>query len=131
MCTVGVLNSIVFGVNENALKLISNITKRKSTDWDIFLAGCTAGLVSSPILAPVELIKTQLQVQDRKHKTYTSTWDCIQKIHNIHGIRGLFKGTSITIIRDAPTYGVYFVSYEWFHKKFGDSSISILISGGN
>ena len=118
-------------MNENALKFISKTTKReKSNDFDIFFAGCTAGLVNSPILAPVELIKTQLQVQDRKHKTYKSTLDCIQKIYQIHGIRGVFKGTWITIIRDSPSYGLYFVSYEWFHKKLGDNNLSILFSGG-
>lgn len=131
MCSVGVINSIVFGVNENALKLISKITKQeKPTNRDIFLAGSAAGLVNSPFLSPVELVKTQLQVQDRKKKTYTSTWDCVQKILRVHGLRGLCRGTWITIIRDSPTYGVYFVTYEWFHRKLGDNSISILFSGG-
>lgn len=33
------------------------------------------------------------------------------------GLKGLYKGLLISILRDVPSYGVYFGTYEYFKYK--------------
>lgn len=57
-------------------------------------------------------IRLQNQTGDRKKAIYRGSLDCIQKIYRAEGSRGLFRGLSVTLIRETPSYGAYFASYE-------------------
>merc|ERR1719259_336324 len=55
---IGLINALVFGVESQALTAIGNETMYKH-----FLSGCFAGAVQAFVTSPVELAKTQMQVQ--------------------------------------------------------------------
>lgn len=76
----GLVNSVVFGVNGNTMRFIQNNFREDVTEnhrsvrfccnaenlhsyWhvDCFLSGCVAGIFSTLINIPVELVKTVLQ----------------------------------------------------------------------
>lgn len=45
-------------------------------------------------------------------KIYSGPWDCMSKIARTSGIRGIFKGQNIAVLREFQAYGCYFVTFE-------------------
>ena len=43
------------------------------------------------------------------------------KVYNVEGIKGYYRGFWVTFIRDVPSWGVYFYSYEVFKKLINRS----------
>jgi solute carrier family 25 carnitine/acylcarnitine transporter 20/29 len=96
----------------------------------VFFAGAFSGLINSFLSCPIELLKIRLQNQ-AKEKLYNGNIDLIKKIWARNGWKGFYKGLGITIIRETPSYGVYFASYELLTNSIGsDSSTALLIAGG-
>lgn len=53
---------------------------------------------------------------------YTGSLDAGQKIYQKHGLRGIWKGWTATMIRDVSFYGLYFTFYEILCKSMkGDN----------
>ena len=73
-------------------------------------AGMLAGVATTVIMAPGERIKCLLQTSGDKYK---STWDCMKAVYREGGIRGVYRGSAATLLRDVPGTGAYFASYEW------------------
>ncbi|TRY87841.1 hypothetical protein DNTS_007649, partial [Danionella cerebrum] len=43
---------------------------------------------------------------------YAGPMDCVKQLYRQNGIRGLYKGTALTLMRDVPASGMYFMTYE-------------------
>ena len=44
--------------------------------------------------------------------------ECLVKIYrHENGLRGVFRGLNLTILREGPSFAVYFSSYEYLCKK--------------
>uniref|UniRef100_A0A1B6M8Q4 Mitochondrial basic amino acids transporter n=2 Tax=Graphocephala atropunctata TaxID=36148 RepID=A0A1B6M8Q4_9HEMI len=126
MAGVALVNAIVFGVYGNVQRSMAN----PETLQSIFLAGASSGLVQSVISSPVELVKTRVQISNQ----YRGTLDCFFKTYKQEGIRGVFKGQSITGVRDFLGYGLYFASYEALTRRQpGEAPVgtpTMLMAGG-
>jgi len=48
---------------------------------------------------------------------YSGSMDAAKQIYLSQGIRGIFKGTNITLLRESFTYGIYFWTYESLMRK--------------
>ncbi|XP_067833122.1 mitochondrial carnitine/acylcarnitine carrier protein-like [Heptranchias perlo] len=80
----------------------------------LFMAGMLSGVFSTAIMTPVERIKCLLQIQASSGDTrYTGPGDCVRQLYRGSGVAGVYKGTGLTLLRDVPATGVYFLSYEW------------------
>jgi len=102
--------------------------------FQIFFAGNVAGFFSSLILIPTERIKCLVQAQPLEvnfdqsknaikiEKKYSGTIDCLKKVYKEGGIRSVYKGTILTLLRDVPSTGFYFVTYEFLKEKFNLNS---------
>ena len=95
----------------------------------MFCAGAFSGFINSFLSCPIELVKIRLQNQS-KERLYNGNIDLIRKIWVSDGWQGFYRGLGITIIRETPSYGVYFASYEYFSNSVGDSTTSLLMAGG-
>lgn len=42
---------------------------------------------------------------------------CLQEVFQQGGIRGVFRGTTITVLREVPGFGAYVLIYEWCTRK--------------
>lgn len=63
------------------------------------IAGLLAGFSVSFFAAPIEHIKSRLQVQySKSQRFYTGPIDCIMKIYTHHGLRGIYHGLIATLI---------------------------------
>ncbi|XP_072437938.1 protein kinase, cAMP-dependent, regulatory, type II, alpha A isoform X2 [Chiloscyllium punctatum] len=80
----------------------------------LFAAGMLSGVFTTVIMAPGERIKCLLQIQAATgEKKYAGPLDCAKQIYKASGIRGIYKGTVLTLMRDVPASGMYFMTYEW------------------
>jgi len=122
-----------------------NLEKTGSEKLSIVQCGIAGSLTAFPcatFVAPSERIKCILQVQNNTGAgvKYNGSWDCARKLYNLGGIRSIYKGLGITILRDAPGNGVYFFTNELFRTMFAkglgyeDTKVlptsCILLSGG-
>ena len=118
------MNATIFTVNGAALKYY-NPDKLINHWW----SGCWAGLAQSIIISPVEMIKTQMQIQGIGKQVgaeYRGWRATCQHIYRHAGPGGFLKGISCCIVRDVPSFGAFFVTYEalvgrtnWLNYSFG------------
>eukprot|EP01102_Stenamoeba_stenopodia_P004920 TRINITY_DN15424_c0_g1_i1.p1 TRINITY_DN15424_c0_g1~~TRINITY_DN15424_c0_g1_i1.p1 ORF type:complete len:307 (-),score=57.46 TRINITY_DN15424_c0_g1_i1:234-1154(-) len=80
----------------------------------IFNAGCLSGVFTTAIMVPGERIKCLLQIQGGMSgpPKYAGPMDCAKQVFRESGIRGIYKGTAATMLRDVPGSGAYFAAYE-------------------
>lgn len=139
---VTIINTFLFGVYGFFLDLQTrgtNNSDESATLAQIFIAGSSSGLINSVISCPVELAKIQLQNQglDRFHTNphFKSPTQCLYHIFRNGGVMGLYRGFLATVIRETPSYGVYFASFEWLRRSFETEDASIgnlklMLAGG-
>ncbi|CAN6700916.1 unnamed protein product [Malus baccata var. baccata] len=110
----------------------------------VALGGFGTGAIQSLILSPVELVKIRLQLQrDAKSKphqlqSHNGPIDVAKSIMRAEGLRGIYRGLFITVLREAPSYGLYFWTYEYTREKLhpgcrktGEESLqTMLVAGG-
>ncbi|XP_064778031.1 mitochondrial carnitine/acylcarnitine carrier protein-like isoform X2 [Oncorhynchus masou masou] len=107
----------------------------------LFLSGCLAGVFTTVIVCPGERVKCLLQVQasgGQQAVRYAGPLDCALKLYKAQGIRSIYKGTTLTLIRDVPSNGAYFMAYDFLkHKMTAEgesvsqlSTPKILLCGG-
>ena len=107
--------------------------------WAYYVSGCVGGLTQTVVAAPTELVKCRLQVQQALRSTSTvatsssssvsgatiasnavssasqptTALSMCRHVYSQEGVRGLFRGYAATALRDTPSYGVYFLTYEY------------------
>jgi len=135
--SLAAINAIVFGVQGNVLRRMENPNSLKSH----FIAGASAGFLQCGICGPMELAKIRLQSQGEGMRkgtrgVYSGTVDCLRKIYQVEGIKGIGQGMNATIMREVPAFGCYFLTYEWLCRKlikegeYECSTPSLLLAGG-
>ncbi|XP_019501029.1 PREDICTED: solute carrier family 25 member 45 isoform X7 [Hipposideros armiger] len=98
--------------------------------------------VKAYCLAPFDLIKVRLQNQTEPRAQpgspppqYRGPVHCAASIFQEEGPRGLFRGAWALTLRDTPTLGIYFATYEWLCRQStpdgqNPSSATVLVAGG-
>ncbi|XP_077179790.1 mitochondrial basic amino acids transporter isoform X1 [Paroedura picta] len=130
------INALVFGVQGNTIRALRN-----DTPLNQFLAGSAAGAIQCVICCPMELAKTRMQLQGTgeyrlKSKNYKNSLDCLVKIYRKEGLKGINRGMLSTFLRETPSFGFYFLTYDYLTRYLGceaeDSYIipKLLLAGG-
>ncbi|ETV87669.1 hypothetical protein H257_01162 [Aphanomyces astaci] len=149
MTTVPLVNAVVFSAYEHAKAFLLtrrlNDTSGVLTNHEAMMAGAWAGFVNSIVVTPVELVKCHLQAQGEAIHTskneikFNGTLDCVKKVIQIDGVRGLWRGHVATMVREVPSYVGQFGTYELLQRVFsaqldGDngkvSPATTLLAGG-
>ena len=117
--SVPIVNAVVFGAYAQANWFIP--AEQSHLTW--MLAGSYAGLVNCSVVVPVELIKCKMQAQSHdphlgRDTHYHGSLDCAMQTYKQEGIRGLYKGGVITMMREIPGYASQFVAYEVAKEMF-------------
>lgn len=145
---LGLINAIIFGVQGEAVRRFNLIGLKGEC-----IAGGLAGAVQSFVCCPMELAKTRVQVQGINTKynhiffhslkensvlQYHGSIHCIKKVWQSEGLRGCFRGMSVTFLRDTPAFASYFGSFyllcDWLTPEGSSihhlSPMRLLIAGG-
>ncbi len=94
--------------------------------WINFISGGLAGTISSAVVQPLEVVKTQLQssVSRRMLNSLQKKADPIsicKEIYRIDGIKGFYRGLKPLIVGIIPTRGIYFWSYNSAKNMFNQT----------
>jgi len=143
------VNALIFGIHGNVKRILD---VKDPIRCELY-AGATAGFIESFVVAPMELVKTRMQLQgegeshgtSKSAKTcyrnkpylYSSPADCVRKIW-IHEnkLRGMYRGLGITLCREVPAFSLYFGSYFYLCDLLdatSDDAVNIaklLLAGG-
>lgn len=129
-------NAVVFQIYASLSKSFNTTKADEPPSYtNVALAGVGTGAIQTLLLCPVELLKIRLQLTSGPNiGPVTMAKDIFKK----EGIRGIYRGLSVTVLRDAPSHGVYFWTYEYMRERFhpgcrksGEESLStMLFSGG-
>ncbi len=108
----------------------------------IAIAGGLSAFPATAIMAPTERIKCLLQVQSHASgkPQYSGMTDCAIQVYRTGGIRSLYKGTALTLLRDGPGSVAWFSVYELVKSEMmriqgiDDSSklspLAVVVAGG-
>lgn len=118
---IGVCVSIQFGAMEFSKRFFGerNLARGEGgkdgltlSGGQLFVSGVFAGVANGFVSGPVEHIRIRLQTQSATNPVYAGPFDAMKKIYGGHGIAGIYKGQVITLWREAPGFGIYFLTYE-------------------
>ncbi|KAK5113536.1 hypothetical protein LTR62_003405 [Meristemomyces frigidus] len=84
-----------------------------------YAAGAFAGVANTILSSPIEHIRIRLQTQPHgANRLYSGPLDCITKLSRSPNIPlGLYRGTSVTLIREAQAYGFWFLTFEYLMQN--------------
>eukprot|EP00743_Colponemidia_sp_Colp-15_P006457 GILK01006949.1.p1 GENE.GILK01006949.1~~GILK01006949.1.p1 ORF type:complete len:382 (+),score=55.16 GILK01006949.1:1-1146(+) len=122
----GLRPTLIMAVPSNALYLVSYDGLKHRMD-DMFVGGKMAGYsplfagsfartFAATMVAPIELVRTRMQAQQRSSNG--SLYRAFQHIVNEEGIKSLWKGLGPTLLRDVPFSAVYWMSYETVKQQY-------------
>ncbi|KAI0475223.1 mitochondrial carrier domain-containing protein [Xylariaceae sp. FL0804] len=83
-------------------------------------AGAFAGVANSVLSGPIEHVRIRLQTQPHgPGKLYHGPLDCVRKLAQHGGgvTGGLYRGSAVTVLREAQAYGAWFLAFEWMMNR--------------
>lgn len=86
------------------------------------ICGALARTMSATFVAPIELMKTRLQSIPSDKSSTNMLRKLIQDLVSVlktKGVRSMFTGLEITLWRDVPFSGIYWLSYEVLKARIG------------
>mmetsp|Transcript_11312 Transcript_11312/g.20904 ORF Transcript_11312/g.20904 Transcript_11312/m.20904 type:complete len:286 (+) Transcript_11312:96-953(+) len=107
-----------------------------STLGTMFAGGFSA-LPGTALLVPGDRIKIILQAQDAANPKYNGPIDVAKSLWKEGGMRSLYKGSALTLLRDGPGSVAYYGAYDIMKQKMtaGDptaplSPFKVIFAGG-
>jgi solute carrier family 25 thiamine pyrophosphate transporter 19 len=126
---------ILFGTYESTRSSLTVYTSPRTAD---FLAGGIAGVISKSAVFPLDTIRKRLQVQGptreryihRDIPVYSGVGHCMKDILRHEGVRGLYKGLGIAVLKSGPSAAVTLWvfdgsqrAWEWINNRPGKGTI--------
>ncbi|KAJ9577486.1 hypothetical protein L9F63_005987, partial [Diploptera punctata] len=116
---------VYFVTYENLRLLIKDSRRGVQPFWGPLVAGATARFWAVSLVSPLELIRTKMQ---SKKVSYLEIAEALKSLLQYHGVRGLFKGLSSTLLRDVPFSAIYWFHYETFKSLLSQGAPSFTVS---
>ncbi|TGZ79086.1 mitochondrial carrier protein [Ascodesmis nigricans] len=123
---IGACVSVQFGAFYEAQRTLEswNKTHHPATPSlsfpQYYLAGAFAGLANTVLSSPIEHIRIRLQTQPHgANALYSGPLDCTRKLISQGGgiTHGLYRGSVITLVREAQAYGFWFLTFEYLMSR--------------
>ncbi|KAL8873681.1 MAG: hypothetical protein Q9174_000886 [Haloplaca sp. 1 TL-2023] len=119
-----------FGSYEFVLKALQPPSSAKGQDQlstptsHQLLAGASAGVMYNFVFFPADTIKSRMQTEELaassetspKGKPPTAFWHTGKELWRQQGLRGLYQGCGITVLRSAPSSAIIFATVEWLRR---------------
>lgn len=107
--------AIVFGAYGLAKRVLMADATGEPTLAVVWWAGCATGVATTAITTPIELVKARLQLQYNRAgeaARYRGFGHCMASVAREEGVRALFRGSVVTLWRDVPGTGAWFLANE-------------------
>ncbi|GMH71280.1 hypothetical protein TL16_g05610 [Triparma laevis f. inornata] len=131
----GLTPSLIMAVPSTAVYFTAYERLRQITDpsytWltsSPFLCGSFARTLSTTCVTPLELVRTRWMNISASVPGHTLT-DELRTIFLQSGFRGLFHGLNVTLMRDVPFSGVYWLSVEKLRQEGVGDFLGGMLSG--
>ena len=116
-------------------KVTSEVRVAESSNFvSSLIAGVGSGSLASVVCAPLDLVRTRMQVAGGLQGKSAKNAKIIQSIREIYrseGMRGCFRGLGATLATVPAFWGIYFPLYEYFKTRILDVSSSYYGDGGH
>ncbi|OMH85333.1 Mitochondrial carnitine/acylcarnitine carrier protein [Zancudomyces culisetae] len=107
------LNFLGYNMGQRlAVELLQGQKTGSLTTNQILFAGGFSAIPGTLLMAPMERIKCLLQVSGQGGVSYKGPLDAVVSVYKASGIRGLYTGSALTLLRDIPGSTTYFACYE-------------------
>ncbi|XP_056287865.1 calcium-binding mitochondrial carrier protein SCaMC-2-B isoform X2 [Pseudoliparis swirei] len=115
-------HSTIFDVGESLLVPDEFTAEEKITGmwWRHLVAGGGAGAVSRTCTAPLDRLKVLMQVHASKTNSMNITGGFVQMVRE-GGVRSLWRGNGINVIKIAPESAIKFMAYEQMKRLIGSN----------
>ncbi|KAK5852436.1 hypothetical protein PBY51_023905 [Eleginops maclovinus] len=122
-------HSTIFDVGESVLVPDEFTAEEKKTGmlWRHLVAGGGAGAVSRTCTAPLDRLKVLMQVHSSKSNSMRITGGFLQMIRE-GGVRSLWRGNGINVIKIAPESAIKFMAYEQIKRLMGSNNETLGIA---
>ncbi|KAI1499390.1 amino acid transporter arg-13 [Biscogniauxia marginata] len=122
-----------FGAKETTTKMFHLLNERSATSqsekdalatealpfWQQAVAGASAGMSYNFLFFPADTVKSRMQTSPvggtRQNRTF---WQEGKALWHQHGLRGLYRGCGITVLRSAPSSAFIFIVYDGLKQHF-------------
>lgn len=115
--------SVQFGAFHQARRVLESRNTAAGRPADLSYlqyaqAGAFAGVANTVLSAPIEHIRIRLQSQPHAaaDRLYSGPLDCVRKLGAAHPrgvVPAVYRGTGVTLFREAFAYGAWFTAFEW------------------
>lgn len=101
--------------------ITKKFTKADLATHELMISGAMAGVAYNVILFPADSIKSSMQTWAELNPSMPkpSFGAAAAQIWKTRGIRGMYAGLGITVMRSAPSSAMIFLLYEKLEKRFG------------
>lgn len=83
----------------------------------VFMAGALAGAAQSLVAAPMDSLKMKFHVQDLAHGKHTSMWSFASSTLKELGLKTVYRGFALTLVKDSLACGMFFGVFEWVKQQ--------------
>jgi len=84
--------------------------------WQQALAGASAGMSYNFLFFPADTIKSRIQTESTGKQL--KFWDEGRVLYRQYGVRGLYRGCGITVLRSAPSSAFIFIIFDALKMNF-------------
>jgi len=121
-------HSTIFDVGENLMVPDEFTTEEKTTGmmWRHLVAGGGAGAVSRTFTAPLDRLKVMMQVHGSRTNNMCIMSGFAQMVKE-GGMRSLWRGNGINVIKIAPESALKFMAYEQIKRLIGSDAVTLNI----
>lgn len=95
----------------------------ENVKFEHLVAGIAAGMTSTLVLHPLDLLKVRFAVNDGRHKScpkYNGIVNALTTIGRQEGIRGLYRGVTPNLAGAGSAWGLYFLFYNTIKSSLQD-----------
>ncbi|KAK5583671.1 hypothetical protein RB653_005269 [Dictyostelium firmibasis] len=92
----------------------NHLVNDKTSSFQLFLAGSTAGGIAVCVTYPLDLLRARLAIEI--HKTPTKPHHLLKSTFTKDGLRGIYRGIQPTLIGILPYGGISFSTFEFLKR---------------
>ncbi|KAK6008455.1 hypothetical protein QM012_000358 [Aureobasidium pullulans] len=112
-----------YDLGKKLVRSMSTVHNDQFSTGQVCAAGAFSAAPTTLVAAPFERVKVLLQIQGQKtlapgeKPKYAGGIDVVRQLYKEGGLRSVFRGSAMTLARDAPGSAAYFAAYETVKRK--------------